>query len=47
VFVFGWPVEIRLVPLVVLAGMAVRTVLARQAERIRRQSGDGNGSSGL
>jgi hypothetical protein len=38
VMVMGRPVELRLVPLVILAGMAVRTVLARQAERIRRKS---------
>jgi hypothetical protein len=43
VFVVGRPVEIRLVPLVVIGAMALRTVLARQAERIRR-SRDGGGS---
>jgi hypothetical protein len=36
VFVFGRPVEMRLVPLVVIGAMVLRTVLARQAERIRR-----------
>ena len=36
VMVMGRPVELRLVPLVILAGLAVRTFLARQAERIRR-----------
>jgi len=35
--VFGKPVELRLVPLIVIGGMALRTVLARQAEKIRRQ----------
>ena len=40
VLVFGKPVEMRLVPLVVLGGFALRTVLARQAERIRRQGKD-------
>ena len=34
--VFGRPVELRLVPLVIIAGLAVRTVLARQADRFRR-----------
>ena len=34
--VFGRPVEMRLVPLVVIGGLALRTVLARQAEKIRR-----------
>jgi hypothetical protein len=36
VLVFGKPVELRLVPLIVIGGLALRTVLARQAERIRR-----------
>ena len=36
VMVMGRPVELRLVPLVILAGFALRTFLARQAERIRR-----------
>ena len=43
VLVAGRPVEMRLVPLVVIGGLALRTVLARQAERIRR-GGDGGGS---
>jgi hypothetical protein len=34
--VFGKPVDLRLVPLVVIGGLAVRTILARQAEKIRR-----------
>jgi hypothetical protein len=42
VLVMGRPVELRLVPLIILAGLAVRTVLARQADRIRRA---GEGSS--
>ena len=33
----GRPVEIRLVPLIVLGGLALKTVLARHAEKIRRQ----------
>ena len=44
VFVMGKPVELRLVPLVVIGGMALRTVLARHADRIRR-GGDEGGSS--
>jgi hypothetical protein len=46
VFVFGKPVELRLLPLVVIGGMAVRTVLAWQAEKIRRsgQASDEGGS---
>jgi hypothetical protein len=41
VLVYGRPVELRLVPLIVLGGLALRTVLARQAEKIRR-SGEKN-----
>ena len=37
VLVFGKPVELRLVPLIIIGGLALRTVLARQAEKIRRQ----------
>jgi hypothetical protein len=37
VVVMGKPVEIRLIPLVVIGGLVLRTVLARQAERIRRE----------
>ncbi len=36
--VMGKPVEIRLIPLIVIGGFALRTVLARQAEKIRRGS---------
>ena len=35
VLVFGRPVEMRLIPLIVIGGLALRTVLARQAEKIR------------
>jgi hypothetical protein len=41
VLVLGRPVEIRLVPLVVIGAMALRTVLARQAEKIRRTRNEG------
>ncbi len=44
VFVAGRPVELRLLPLIIIGGMALRTVLARQAEKIRR-GGSGDGSS--
>jgi hypothetical protein len=44
VLVGGKLVEVRLLPLVILGGFALRTVLARQAEKIRR-GGDGGGSS--
>jgi hypothetical protein len=43
ILVFGRPVELRLVPLIVIGGLALRTVLARQAEKIRRQ-GEKNSS---
>jgi hypothetical protein len=39
VLVHGKWVDLRMVPLIVIGGLAVRTVLARQADRIRRQSG--------
>jgi hypothetical protein len=39
VLVFGRPVELRLVPLIVIGGLALRTVLARHAEKIRREKG--------
>ena len=41
VFVQGRPVELRLIPLVVIGGLVVRTVLARQAEKIRRSANEG------
>ena len=37
ILVMGKPVELRLVPLVIIGGFALRTVLARQADRIRRE----------
>jgi hypothetical protein len=46
VLVLGRPVEIRLVPLVVIGGMALRTVLARQAEKIRRSGQEGTRDQG-
>jgi hypothetical protein len=36
VLVYGKPVEMRLLPLIVIGGLALRTVLARSAEKIRR-----------
>jgi hypothetical protein len=41
IFVLGRPVEIRLVPLVVIGAMVLRTVLARKAEKIRRDGDRG------
>jgi hypothetical protein len=40
VLVFGRRVELKLIPLIVIGGMVLRTVLARQAERIRREKKD-------
>jgi hypothetical protein len=37
--VFGKPVELRLVPLIVIGGLALRTVLASQADKIRQGEG--------
>jgi hypothetical protein len=45
VLVMGRPVDLRLFPLIVIGGLALRTVLARHAEKIRR-GGDGSGGSG-
>jgi len=36
VLVFGRPVQLRLLPLIILGGLALRTVLALQADKIRR-----------
>jgi hypothetical protein len=43
VFVLGRPVELRYLPLIIVGGLALRTVLARHANRIRRD-GDKGGS---
>jgi hypothetical protein len=42
VLVFGKPVELKLIPLIVIGGMALRTVLARHAEKIRRAGEKGS-----
>jgi uncharacterized membrane protein YgcG len=50
VLVLGRPVDLRLLPLIIIGGLALRTVLARHADRIRRGGEQGgraeNGSSG-
>jgi hypothetical protein len=38
----GKPVELRLVPLMILGGLALRTVVALQADRIRRDGEKGS-----
>jgi hypothetical protein len=43
VLVGGRLVELRVLPVIILGGLALRTVLARQAEKIRRD-GDKGGS---
>jgi hypothetical protein len=43
VLVMGKPVELRLVPLIIIGGLALRTVLAAQADRIRH-GGEKGGS---
>jgi len=40
VLAFGRPVEIRLIPLLVIGTFAFRTYIAREAEKIRRRSQD-------
>jgi hypothetical protein len=42
--VHGRPVELRILPMIIIGGMALRTVLAHHAEKTRR-SGDGGGST--
>jgi hypothetical protein len=37
VLVFGKPVELKLIPLIVIGGFVLRTVLARKADKIRRE----------
>jgi hypothetical protein len=46
IFVHGKPVELRLLPLIVIGGLALRTVLARQADKIRRGGENGGGGTG-
>ena len=46
VFVLGWRVEIRFIPLIVIGGLALRTVLARQADRIRHSVDQSTGDKG-
>jgi hypothetical protein len=41
--VFGRPVQLRLVPLIIIGGLALRTVLALQADKIRRGDGKEEG----
>lgn len=40
--VFGRPVDLRLVPLIVIGALALRTVMARQAEKVRRSGEKGS-----
>ncbi len=41
VLVWGKPVELRLLPLIIIGGLALRTVLAVKADKIRHGSEDG------
>jgi uncharacterized membrane protein YgcG len=45
ILIHGRPVELRLLPLIFIGGMALRTVLARHAEKIRRGGNGGGGST--
>jgi hypothetical protein len=45
IHVYGRPVELRLLPLMIIGGMALRTVLARHAEKIRRGGNGGGGTT--
>jgi hypothetical protein len=44
VLIHGKPVDLRLLPLIVLGGLAFRTVLALQADKIRRSDEKGGAS---
>jgi hypothetical protein len=44
ILVAGKPVELRLLPVLILGGFALRTVLGLHAERIRRSGEKGGGS---
>jgi hypothetical protein len=44
ILVGGKAVELRMLPLVILGGLALRTVLGLHAERIRREEGKGGSS---
>ncbi len=46
VLVMGRPVELRLVPLIIIGGLALRTVLALQADRIRQDGIRHDGAKG-
>jgi hypothetical protein len=40
VFAFGWQIELRWIPLVVIGSFAFRTYIAREADKIRRSGED-------
>ena len=42
VVVFGRPVELRLIPILIIGSFALRTVLAHQANRIRHGGNEGS-----
>jgi hypothetical protein len=46
ILVGGKPVELRLVPLLILGMFAFRTYVARQAEKIRREAAKGGNEGG-
>ena len=45
VLVMGRPVELRLVPLIILGGFALRTMVAMQADRVRNGGLKGGGEA--
>jgi hypothetical protein len=45
VLVMGKPVDFRLVPLLIIGGLALRTVLALHADRIRRRGEEGESTT--
>jgi hypothetical protein len=44
VVVQGRPVQLRWIPLIIIGGLALRTVVAHQADKIRRQGENGSSS---
>jgi len=42
VLVMGKPVELRLVPIIIIGGLALRTVVALKADRIRHSGEKGS-----
>ncbi len=42
ILVSGRPVELRLIPILIIGTFALRTIVAHKADKIRRQKGEGD-----